>query len=54
MILLPLFLVSNPKNTAKIDDKELNIYVFFWKSRVLGLTYKSLIHFVFIFVYNVR
>ena len=51
LLLLPLLLMSNPKNiVAEANVKEFITYVFFRNFMVSSLTFKSLIHFELGFV----
>ena len=55
LLLLLVLLVSYPKNNCQDWVKEFFLpYVFFYMFMASGLRFKSLIRFVFIFVYGVR
>ena len=53
-ILFPLLLEPDVKNIAKCDNEEFTIYVFYYDFTVSSPTFRSLIYFELIFVYNVK
>ena len=52
--LIPLPEKTNPKNLVRVMSKSLLPIFSFRRFMVLGLTFKYLIHFAFVFVYGVR